>query len=498
VTASGAFRPAPLWCFGVWHMGERTRTEPAAFLQAVAAYAQHNVLPWHTPGHKQGRGAAEALQAALGPALQCDLSDVLYDPPSQHSWDYLLREAQGRAASLFGASWTRFLVNGTSGGVHAMLLATLTEDDVVIVPRQAHMCVAGGLVLSGARPAYIPFRTDPVSELPLPVSVEEYSLVLQRISEAKAVVVTYPNYYGLCSDLQAIAKAAKEKDVLLLVDEAHGAHYAFHLSFPRSALACGAHMAVQSTHKTLSALTQASMLHVAADVDIEAVDRALDVLQSTSPSSLLLASLDSARAQMAAQGESLWAQAIEVAEKIRQWLRSIPGVRCLGADELRSVAYAWDPTRLILGCEGISGLELAAALRMQFGIQVEMADAHYCVVLVGLGDNMIHGQRLVAAIDELRRTLPPSVRKERPVYPGTPPMVLTPRQAAQARGKRVSWNEAVGRISGQTMCPYPPGVPVLVPGELVTDEVVEFLRQARESGFYIRGDIGDGKMTVVV
>ncbi|NLN19324.1 MAG: aminotransferase class I/II-fold pyridoxal phosphate-dependent enzyme [Firmicutes bacterium] len=478
-------------------MGEQTRAEPAAFLQAVAAYARHNVLPWHTPGHKQGRGAAEELQAALGPALQCDLSDVLYDPPSQHSWDSLLREAQERAAALFGASWTRFLINGTSGGVHAMLLATLTEDDVLIVPRQAHMCVAGGLVLSGAKPSYIPFRVDPVSQLPLPEGAEEYAVALQLTPKAKAVVVTYSNYYGLCCDLRAVANMARERGVLVLVDEAHGAHYAFHPSFPRPALACGAHMTVQSTHKTLSALTQASMLHGAADADIEAVDRALDVLQSTSPSSLLLSSLDSARAQMAAQGEALWTKAIEVAEMLRQRLRSMPGVRCLGADELGSVAYSWDPTRLIVGCEGISGLHLAAALRMRYGIQVEMADTRYCVVLVGLGDNVIHGQRLAAAIDQLRRTLSSSGNGESLSYPDIPPMALTPRRAAQSSSTRVSWNDAVGRISGQTLCPYPPGVPVLVPGELVTEEVVEFLRKATESGFYIRGYMGDGKVTVI-
>ncbi|MGI6611910.1 MAG: aminotransferase class I/II-fold pyridoxal phosphate-dependent enzyme [Limnochordia bacterium] len=477
-------------------MGNQKYEGDPTFLGAVVAYARHNVQSWHTPGHKQGRGASRWLQASMGSALQCDLSDVLYDPSSNHSWDQLLFEAEKRAAALFGAAWTRFLVNGTSGGVHAMLVAALREGDVVVVPRQAHLCVAGGLVLSGAMPCYVPMRVDPVTQVPLPVGPEEYADALQRAPEARAVVVTYPNYYGLCGDLQAIAALSQAHGVWLLVDEAHGAHYAFHPRFPRPALACGAHVVAQSTHKTLGALTQASMLHAAVDADIEALERALGVLQTTSPSSLLLASLDSARAQMEAQGESLWTQAIRVADELREALGALPGVCCLAADDLEAIAHGWDPTRLIVGCEGVGGLELAAALRLEFGVQVEMADTRYCVALVGLGDNMAHGRRLVAAIDALRQTLPRS-RRQALAYPGLPPVVLSPRQAAQAKCERVSWGAAVGRIAGQTLCPYPPGVPVLVPGEVVTEEVVEYLRRAKESGFHIRGDAGDGAVTVV-
>lgn len=477
-------------------MSRRVERDDPAFLGAVVAYAQHNVQPWHTPGHKQGRGASKWLRQAMGPALQCDLSDVLHDPASNHSWDQVLREAENKAAALFGAAWTRFLVNGTSGGVHAMLVATLAEGDVVIVPRQAHLCVAGGLVLSGATPRYIPLQMDKVAQIPLPVGPKQYADALQRAPKARAVVVTYPNYYGLCCDLQGVVAIAKAYGAWVLVDEAHGAHYAFHRRFPRPALACGAHIVAQSTHKTLGALTQASMLHAASDANTEALERALGLLQTTSPSSLLLASLDSARAQMEVEGEGLWAQVIEVAEELRQALGALPGVRCLGADDLGDIAYDWDPTRIIVGVEGVGGLELAAALRLKYGIQVEMADTRYCVALVGLGDHIIHGRRLVAAIDALRQTLPRSPRQVL-ALPSLPPMALSPRQAVQAPSERLSWGAAVGRIAGQTLCPYPPGVPVLVPGEVVTEEVVEYLHRADELGFYIRGDAGDGAATVV-
>lgn len=467
------------------------------FLLAVSAYARNNVQAWHTPGHKLGRGASGLLQEALGPALLCDLSDVLYHPSSNHSWDCVLQEAEARAAKLFGAASTRFLVNGTSGGIHAMLMAHLREGDTVIIPREAHLCVVGGLVLTGAMPYYLPMRLDEELGIPLPPRPTHYAAALNHSPGARAVLVTYPNYCGLCTDLESIAGIVKSYGAALLVDEAHGAHYAFHPNLPPPALVCGAQVTVQSAHKTLGALTQASMLHTSKDANVLAVEQALTYVGTTSPSSLLLASLDAARAQMAVEGEALWHETILLAERMRSALAHLPGVYCLGERKVRSLGYRWDPSRLVFGCDSMSGLQLGALLRRQFGIQVEMADLKYVIVLVGLGDTIVHGERLIAAVRALSTSSHPERKVAAITYPNVPPIRLSPRHASQLRHERVLWRHAIGRIASQIICPYPPGVPLIVPGEEITEEVMEYVVKAKTLGFHLRGDTGDGYVTVV-
>ncbi len=468
----------------------------AAFLAALAAYVARDIQPWHTPGHKQGRGAPAALRAILGPALAHDLSDVLEDETCAHSWDTALRRAEEAAAGVFGAAWTRFLVNGASGGIHAAFLGLLAEGDVMIIPRASHLSVAGGLALSGARPVYLPARTHPDLHLPLPPRPADYAAALNSC-RARAVFVTSPNYYGLNADVAAIAVIARAHGAALLVDEAHGAHYAFHPAFPRPALAGGADVVVQSAHKTLSALTPAALLHARPGVDTAALERALFILSTSSPSSLVLASLDAARAQMQADGERLWAVALQVAADIREQLNALAGWRCLDQGVLAPLACPWDPCRLVFAHEGFSGLALAALLRRRFGIQVEMADERWVVALCGLGDGPREARRLLAAAAALGGEVPAPQPTVACTELPPPVVVLTPRQAMQRPAERVPWPQAVGRIAAETICPYPPGVPVLAPGEEITAAVAEYLQAAAASGFTLRGAGGDGRVAVV-
>ena len=466
-----------------------------AFLTALAAYVSAKVQPWHTPGHKQGRGAPSELLAILGPALAHDLSDVLEDATTDNSWEQCLQQAEAAAAQAFGAGWTRFLVNGSSGGLHAAFLGLCKEGDTVLVPRAAHMSVAASLTLCGARPVYLAARLHSDIGVPLPAASADYEAAIST-HHPKVVFVTSPNYYGISADLSAIAELAHAHQALLLVDEAHGAHYAFHPSFPPPALAAGADVTVQSAHKTLSALTPAALLHVRSGMDTEPFSKALQIVGTTSPSSLTLASLDAARAQMAMHGVALWQQAIDLAEEIRRRINKMAGWHCLGADELDATGLRWDPCRLIFRHVGASGLAVAAALRHRHGIQVEMADSRWVVALCGLGDSGVEAERLLAALASPGWADLPFETPQIYNLP-EPRVMLTPRQALQYSTQRIPWNRAQGRIAAEVVCPYPPGAPVLAPGEEITSEVLHYLSWAKAAGFSIHGERGDGCVVVI-
>ncbi|MGI6544339.1 MAG: aminotransferase class I/II-fold pyridoxal phosphate-dependent enzyme [Limnochordia bacterium] len=478
-------------------MTTRKHAAEPDFLLALDRYRQQGVLAWHTPGHKQGRGASPALLRALGQSLALDVSDVLADERHHDDWDEVLLEAEARAAEAFGAAWTRFLVNGTSGGIQAMLLAVLQDGDRLILPRAAHMSVVAGLTLCGAVGEYLPYRVDRQLGLEVPPSAEDYAEAIATHPDAKSVLVTYPNYYGMCADLAAIAAVAESHGMWVLVDEAHGAHYAFHPQLPPTALSCGAHITVQSAHKTLGALTQSSMLHAAAAVDHAALDRALTLVKSTSPNALLLGSLDAARAQMAVAGKQLWSSALEQAGAAREQINALPGWLCLTPDRMRQVVPYWDSTRLIIGHQCKSGLAVARALRDQMGMQVEMADHRYVVALVGLGDGPAEINRLVCALRELDVSELADRSTFEIDYPAMAPRVMSPRAAYQQKSVRVPWTHAVGRTCIETICPYPPGIPLIVPGEEITPEIVTYVDWARAQGFTLRGDLGDGCIGVV-
>ena len=282
------------------------RAGGAPFAEALRRYASCSARPFHTPGHKQGRGASETLRALLTPeGLAADVSlldelDDLYAPRT------FLKQAQDAAARLYGADGTQFFVNGTTGAIHAMLLAALRPGDAVIVPRNAHRSVLGGLILSGARPVYALPAYDEDLGIASAISPAAVEAALRACPEAKAVLAVHPTYYGLASDLRQIARLSHARCALLLVDEAHGAHLKFCEALPEQALDAGADMAAQSTHKLLGSLTQTSMLHWRGPrVDAAAVRAASALVQSTSPNQLLLASLDAARAQMEQAGAPL-------------------------------------------------------------------------------------------------------------------------------------------------------------------------------------------------
>ncbi|HEY9844679.1 MAG TPA: aminotransferase class I/II-fold pyridoxal phosphate-dependent enzyme, partial [Candidatus Caenarcaniphilales bacterium] len=302
-------------------------------LDSLHACAQRMHAPFYTPGHKRGQGVPNFLREWLGPAVfQADLPELpeldnLFAPQG------VIQAAQELAAAAFGAEHTWFLVNGSTCGIMAALLATCAPGDAIVLPRNIHQSAIAGLIIAGAKPIFVEPEYDPVLDLIHSITPEAVAAALAQHA-AKAVMMVCPTYNGVCGDVAAIAQIAHQHHIPLLVDEAHGPHFAFHPDLPTAALAAGADLTVQSTHKVLAAMTQAAMLHVQGPyIASERVRQALQLLQSTSPSYVLLASLDAARYQMALQGKQLLSQTLQLADTARLQLNQIPGLFVLGPEQ---------------------------------------------------------------------------------------------------------------------------------------------------------------------
>lgn len=392
--------------------------------------------------------------------------------------------AQKLAAELYGAEVTHFLVNGSSVGNHAMMLATLFEGETVIMPRSAHRSSYGGLFLSGAEAVFCASTPE------LPMSTEQFEQALERTPGARALHLISPNYYGLCADLHGMVERAHQAGMPVLLDEAWGGHLRFHPELPACGISAGADLVVQSTHKLLGGLSQSGMLHLQGDrVDRHRLEKTLQVLQSTSPSMLLLASLDAARHQMAEAGFELWDQAIRMSRWARSELNALAGIRCWGKEVLDEPGVSdWDPTRLVIeaGARGYTGYQLERVLRQDFAIQVEFSDRFRVVCVVTPGHTQGEMERLLEAFAAL---------PERPVpAPGSltfpsalPERGLTFRQALSRPSESVERAAAVGRICAETITPYPPGIPLLCPGEVLSQGVLEYLSQELKAGAKIEG-----------
>lgn len=451
-------------------------------LEMLASCAQSQNAAFHTPGHKRGQGSFAAFRELIGDrALRADLPELpeldnLFAPQGA------IDEAQKLAAETFGAEQTWFLVNGSTCGIIAAILATCNPGDKILLPRNVHQSAISGLILSGAVPVFLPPEYDPILDIAHSATPETVKTALEQHPDAKAVLVIHPTYYGVCGDLSAIANLTHTAGIPLLVDEAHGAHFAFHPDFPISALSTGADLTVQSTHKTLSALTQASMLHVQGSrIDRDRISRALQLVQSTSPNYLLLASLDAARAQMATQGKELMSRSLELANRARSNLKSIlefvPSPGCFAVDRTRVTI-----TVSHLGLDGFAADELLQS----YGVTAEFPSLQHLTFIVSLGNTEADIDRLIEAcgrlpIGEPTSLIPANIEHSFSVPP------LSPREAFFAASRSVSLESAIDQISAELVCPYPPGIPVLIPGERITKSAIAQLQSVLQVGGFISG-----------
>jgi lysine decarboxylase len=414
--------------------------------------------------------------------------------------------AERLAAEAYGAGRTWFLTNGATQGNHALCLALAGPGERVLIQRNSHASVIDGLVLSGGHPSYVAPEYHDELGMALGITPEALERGLRRAPGVRAAFIVSPTYYGMAADVKACAEIAHAAGTALVVDCAWGAHFGFHPQLPESPLALGADAVLSSTHKIVGSLTQSALLHVAQDglVDPGAVSRAVRLVRSTSPSSLLFASLDAARRQLAVHGDALLERTLAVAARTTSAIDAVPGCEVVGGKLVgRPGVAGWDPLRLVVDVRGTgcTGYEVAAALRGSFDSYPELATHATIVFVLGLGQAVEPLERLAHEFAETVRELgrPGEVRDlARAPAAADPETAASPREAFLGPGESVPVGEAVGRISCEGIAGYPPGVPALLPGERITVEVVEYLRELTSAGARLHGAADPSFQTVRV
>lgn len=473
------------------------------YLDALVRYASTDPGRFNIPGHKGGAGADPGLRAAIGDvALRLDIPsgiegiDVGADP-----LEIPFQQAQRLAAEAWGARRSWFLLNGASGGNHAICMALAHLGTDAVVQRNVHSSVIDGLVLSGLRPLFVAPEIDDdlgVAHCVMPAMLDR---ALAERPDAVAAFIVSPTYFGAVADVAGLAAVAHAHDVPLVVDESWGAHLAFSDLLPSNALECGADVVLSSVHKLGGSMTQSAILHVGADaahprgrVDEALVDRSVTLVESTSPNSLLGASLDAARRHNATLGGALLAETIGSLRELRREIREIPGLDVLGEEITKSDSvHAWDPLRVSIDVRGtgVTGNRIARFLRERHDIWFELYSANVVVAVFGIGENVAEtGGRLLAGLRAASAELhddPDGKREPFAPLPPWGPTEMTPRQAFLGPQETVAFDAAEGRIAAESLAAYPPGVPNVLPGERLSRATLDFIADSIAHGGQVRG-----------
>jgi arginine decarboxylase len=442
---------------------------------ALKAYAGQDFLRLHMPGHA-GKGID---QPELGAVSLLDVTEIpgLDD---LHLPQGIIQQSQELLARAFAAGESFFLVNGATEGIHALFLALGYEGRKVLIPRNAHRSFFGGMVLAGTIPVYIPVQTEPELGLALAVTAEDIDCLLKQNPEAEAVFLTSPSYYGTTSDIAGIVAVTRAAGKSLLVDEAHGAHFGFNKLYPQPALQGGADAVVNGLHKTLPVLNQGAALHIASGWDKKnQVNKVVSLLATTSPSYPIMASIELARHFMEEQGESLLGRAYELSRLYRPKINSIRGLKTCEQDMERVNGVAQlDPLKVLISVQGtaLSGYQFSSLLRERYQVQVELEDSNVILAMFSMFHEEQDWDRFYRALWDIAVAYPgqarPPVKVELAPWPQ---MVLSPREAFAAPYRRVPLKDAVNQIAGEMVAAYPPGIPCLLPGELIDRAMLEYL-----------------------
>ena len=459
-------------------------------VEAMLKYKHEDVYPLHTPGHKGGRGMERLLRQEMGASVAMDVS-LMSELDDIHEPESYIKEAQELAARTYGSDACLWCVNGTSQAIHAMLMTALNPGEKLLLPRNAHRSVAGGLIMGGIEAVYLQPEYSKEFGLMLQVSPAAIEAALAADSSIKAVLLTSPNYYGVAADVQAIADICHAHGAVLLVDEAHGPHLGFSEALPPSALQGGADACAQSTHKILGAMTQCSMLQVqGARLDLQRAVDVMSILTTTSPNYLLMASLDAARAQVQAHGAEMAEAAVAAACKLRALCRAHAGLKVL--EEADCGGLRLDSTKVTVNFAswGYTGVEVGEALR-RARVAVELVDAQNVLFLVTYADITSDYDAALARIDAVlskleRHKLEPLVAKTIGAVPVTS-SAMKLRDVFYAPKRAVSLDAAVGCVCGEQVSFYPPGIPVLLPGEVITREIVDYCKAMKALGLPVSG-----------
>lgn len=441
------------------------------------------------PGHKGGRGNKELKHFLGGDCLSLDMNsmkplDNLCHPIS------VIKDAQALAADAFRADEAFFIVNGTTAAVQAMIMSSCKSKDKVIMPRNVHRSAINALVVCGAVPIYINPGTNKKLGIPLGMSVADVEKAIVKNPDAKAVLVNNPTYYGICSNLTEIVKTAHKYGMLVLVDEAHGTHFYFGEDMPVSAMAAGADMAAISMHKTGGSLTQSSMLLTKNTVNADYVRQIVNLTQTTSGSYLLLTSLDVARKNLALNGKDMFKKTVDFADYAREEINRLGGYYAFG-DELINgdTIYRFDRTKLSIHTRdiGLAGIEVYDLLRDEYEIQIEFGDLGNILAIVSSGDRNLEIERLISALSEIKRLYQKDSSGLFDHEYINPSIVMGPQEAFYSEKVSMPIEKSRDRICGEFVMCYPPGIPILAPGEMITDEILEYISYAKEKGCFMTG-----------
>ena len=463
--------------------------EDAPIYEALEQFRRMRIVPFDVPGHKRGRGNPELSELLGDRCVNIDVNsmkplDNLCHPVS------VIKAAEELAAEAFGAAHAFLMVGGTTSAVQSMALACCKKGDKIIMPRNVHRSIINALVLCGARPVYVNPDVDRHLGISLGMKVEQVEQAIRDNPDAVAVFVNNPTYYGICSDLRTIVEAAHSHGMKVLVDEAHGTHFYFGENFPVTAMAAGADMASVSMHKSGGSLTQSSLLLVGKDMHPGYVRQIINLTQTTSASYLLLSSLDISRRNLALRGREAFAKVAELAEYAREEINRIGGYYAFG-DELvnRDSVYAFDPTKLSVHTLdiGLAGIEVYDILRDEYDIQIEFGDLGSMLAYLSIGDRKQEVERLVSALADIKRRYQKDKTGMLSQEYIPPRVVMTPQESFYAPKEQLPIQEAEGRICSEFVMCYPPGIPILAPGEEITDEIIEYILYAKEKGCSMTG-----------
>lgn len=465
------------------------KQKSAPVYEALERFRKRRVVPFDVPGHKRGRGNPELVNLLGEKCVGLDVNsmkplDNLGHPVS------VIREAEELTAEAFGASHAFLMVNGTTSSVQSMILSVCKAGDKIILPRNVHKSVINALVLCGGIPVYVEAKVNPKIGIAMGVEVEEMRRVMDENPDAVAVFVNNPTYYGICSNIQKIAEMAHARNMKVLADEAHGTHLYFGENLPMSGIAAGADMAAVSMHKSGGSLTQSSILLCGENMDAEYVRQIINLTQTTSASYLLLSSLDISRRNLALRGRESFEKVTKMAEYARNEINAIGGYYAYGKELIDGDSvFDYDVTKLSVYTQGIglTGIEVYDLLRDEYDIQIEFGDIGNILAYISIGDRIQDIERLVGALEDIRHTYQ---KDSRDLYCGDfikPECVMSPQRAFYAEKKQIPLRETAGCICGELVMCYPPGIPILTPGERITGEIIKYISYAKEKGCSLQG-----------
>ena len=469
-------------------MGEISQ-ENAPIYEALERLRKMRVVPFDVPGHKRGRGNPELARLLGEKCMSMDVNsmkplDNLCHPVS------VIRQAEELAAEAFGAAHAFLMVGGTTSAVQAMVLSVAKRGEKIILPRNVHRSVIGAMVLCGAVPVYVNPQCNDRLGIPLGMTVKDVKKAIEENPDAKAVLVNNPTYYGICSDIRSIVKLAHERGMYCLADEAHGTHFYFSDQLPVSAMEAGADMAAVSMHKSGGSLTQSSLLLIGPKMSEGYVRQIINLTQTTSGSYLLLSSLDISRRNLALRGKETFEKVRSYAKYARGEINDIGGYYAFCRELINGDSvYDFDVTKLAVHTldVGLAGIEVYDLLRDEYDIQIEFGDFGNFLAYLSIGDRKQDIERLVSALAEIARRFGKEKVDLMPQEYVDPQVAVSPQDAFYADKETVELKDAPGRISGEFVMCYPPGIPILAPGERVTQEIREHIEYAREKGCTLTG-----------